>query len=122
MRYFSFGPVLLTTTTTTNLFNPPSLTGGVNVGGATVVYAILRRLRALNKSGADVTLSLWKGATGANAAGTEFIWSGSKVTTAAPNWLDWYGQQRFDTADFLVGGASANTAILLVGEGELYVY
>ena len=36
-------------------------------------YIILRHIRILNKTAGAVTFSLWKGATGANTAGTEVI-------------------------------------------------
>jgi len=113
------GPVALTTTLTTNILNPQTLTGGVSAGGTsnTATYLILRHIRISNKTGSAATFSLWIGATGANAAGTEFI--GTAQSVAANSYVDWYGMVRLDTADFLVGGAGTATALTLSGEGEI---
>lgn len=113
------GPVALTTTLTTNILNPQTLTGGVSAGGTsnTATYLILRHIRVSNKTGSAATFSLWIGATGGNAAGTEFI--GTAQSVAANSYVDWYGMVRLDTADFLVGGAGTTTALTLSGEGEI---
>lgn len=117
-KVFRFGPVALTTTTTTNLLNPPTATGGTNAGSSSN-YIILRHIRIVNKTASSATFSLWLGATGANAAGTEVI--GQGLTVAANAAFDWYGVLRLDAADFLVGGASANTTFSIEGEGEIGV-
>jgi hypothetical protein len=117
-KAFRFGPVALTTTLTTNIFNPPAGSGGVGVT-ATNQYAIIRHIRIVNKTGSAATFSLWLGATGANAAGTEII--GQAFSVAANSAFDWYGLLRFDAADFLVGGAGTATALTIDGEGELGV-
>lgn len=117
-KIFRFGPVALTTTTTTNLLNPPTATGGTNAGSSSQ-YIVLRHIRVVNKTAGSATFSLYLGATGANAAGTEFI--GTLMPVAAYSAYDWYGQIRIDAADFLVGGASANTTLTIQGEGEIGV-
>jgi hypothetical protein len=75
-KTFRFGPVALTTTLTTNLLNPPAASGGVNAGSSSQ-YIVLKHLRITNKTASAATFSLWLGATGANAAGTEVIGSGA---------------------------------------------
>ena len=117
-RPFNFGPVALTNTLTTNILNcnVTSLAGPVGFT-LTQPYIILRHLRVVNKTVGAVTFSLWKGATGANAAGTEVVGVGQSV--AANSSYDWYGIMRFDAADFLVGGASAATSLAIQGEGEI---
>lgn len=117
-KIFRFGPLALTSTTTTNILNPAAATGGVN-GGSAGQYVVLRHIRVVNKTAGAVTCSLWVGATGANAAGTEFAFQGYSVP--ANSYVDWYGVLRLDTADFLVGGASANTSLSIEGEGEVGV-
>jgi hypothetical protein len=117
-KIFNFGPVALTTTLTTNILNPATTTGGVN-GGSSNQYIIIRHLRIVNKTGTAATFSLWKGATGGNAAGTEVVGIGKSVP--ANDSIDWYGMMRFDTADFLVGGAGTTTALSIQGEGEVGV-
>ena len=117
-KIFRFGPIALTNTTTTNLLNPATATGGVNAGSS-AQYIVLRHVRIVNKTAGPVTFSLWLGATGANAAGTEVIGQGTSI--AANSNFDWYGMMRLDAADFLVGGASANTSLSIEGEGEVGV-
>jgi len=117
-RIFTFGPVALTNTLGTNILNCAitSLAGPVGFA-ATQPYIVLRHLRIVNKTSGAVTFSLWKGATGANAAGTEVI--GQGLSVPANSAYDWYGLLRFDAADFLVGGASAATSLSIQGEGEI---
>lgn len=117
-KVFRFGPVALTNTLTTNLLNPPAASGGVNAGSSSQ-YIILKHIRIVNKTAGAVTFSLWLGATGANAAGTEVV--GTALSVAANSAYDWYGMMRLDAADFLVGGASANTSLTIQGEGEIGV-
>ena len=117
-KTFRFGPLALTNTLTTNILNPAAASGGVNAGSSGQ-YIILKHIRIVNKTAGAVTFSLYLGATGANAAGTEVI--GTAYSVAANSAFDWYGYLRLDTADFLVGGASANTSLTIQGEGEIGV-
>ena len=113
-----FGPVAMSNTLTTNIVNPnvTSLAGPVGFT-MTQPYLIIRHIRVVNKTAGAVTFSLWIGATGANAAGTEFMGLGNSV--AANSYVDWYGQLRLDAADFLVGGAGASTSLSFEAEGEI---
>lgn len=117
-KSFRFGPVALTNTLTTNILNPGTLTGGVNMGSGNV-YLLIKHIRIVNKTAGAVTCSFWLGATGANAAGTEII--GQGLSVAANSYVDWFGLLRLDVADFLVGGASAATSLSIEGEGEIGV-
>ena len=118
-RKFRFGPIALTATPTTNVLNPPTASGGVNAG-ASAQYILLYWLKAFNKTGAPATFSLWLGATGANAAGTEVV---TTKSVPANDSVDIYFPSglRIDATDFLVGGASALTTITLTGGGEIGV-
>lgn len=117
-KKFRFGPIALTTTLTTNLLNPATTTGGVNAGSS-AQYIILNHIRITNKTTSAATFSLWLGATGANAAGTETI--GTTTPVAANSSVDWFGSMRLDAADFLVGGSGTATALTISGEGEVGV-
>lgn len=113
-----FGPVAMSNTLTTNILNPPTLTGGVNTGTTNSnTYYLLKHIRIVNKTAGAVTFSLYIGATGANTAGTEF--AGIAQSVAANSFVDWYGNLRLDTGDFLVGGAGAATSLTFQAEGEI---
>lgn len=114
----TFGPVALTTTMTTNII-APAAAGASGVGYTpTATYILLKHVRVVNKTGSAATCSFWKGATGANAAGTEVI--GQALSVPANSYVDWYGQMRLEGANgFLVGGASANTTLTFQAEGEV---
>lgn len=126
-----FGPVAISTTTTTNIINPPTLTGGTGLAGSnSSTYIIIRHIRVVNKTAGAVSVAFWLGATGANTAGTEVIaggaatggalTAGTGVSVGANSYFDYYGALRMDPADFLVGGASAAGLTILV-EGEIAV-
>lgn len=108
---------LLTTTTTTNILNPADAGTG-NVGYTPTASVItIKHMRAINKTGSSATVSLWRSTTGDNTAGKEFGFNAATVAANAS--LDWYGNGVFTAADFLVGGASANSTITLEIEFEV---
>ncbi len=124
--------VALTTTTTTNILNPGTTTGGTGMGSLNGnLYFIVTHIRLVNKTNAAAFCALWKGATGANTAGTEFAFAGAAtagalnantgVSVPANSYVDWYGRVPFYTADFLVGGCATATAVTLNLEGEIGV-
>lgn len=113
----NFGPVALTTTLTTNIVHPADA-GASAVGyTASASFIVLLHVRIVNKTTAAATFSLYLGATGANAAGTEVIGLGQSVAANAS--FDWYGRMRITNAQYLVGGASANTTLTFIAEGEV---
>ena len=97
----TFGPLALTNTLTTNIYNNTS----------PLVYDVIKHINIVNKTAGAVTFSLWLGATGANAAGTEVIGTGRSI--AANSSFDWYGNLKMVSTDFLVGGAGTATALTL---------
>lgn len=117
-KAFNFGPLGLTGTYTTNLLNPATAAGGVN-GGSSAQYIILRHVRIVNVTAGAVTFRLYRDTTGGNTAGKEVV--GLNMSVPANSFIDWYGQMRFDSADFLVGGASAGASLTIQGEGEIGV-
>jgi hypothetical protein len=110
-----FGPVAVANAVG-NLFNPPTLTGGVNPPSGSNTYFVIRHIRIVNKTAGAVTFSGYIGATGGSAAGTEFL--GNALSVAANSYVDWYGAVRLDVADFLTGVAGAATSLTIEGEGE----
>lgn len=102
------GPVALSATLTTNVYNQ----------GSALIFDIIKHIHVANKTAGPVTFSLWLGATGANAAGTELF---NAVSVPANSVYDWYGNLKMLSTDFLVGGASAGTSLTITIEGEQYV-
>lgn len=76
----------------------------------------LRHIRIVNKTGAAATFSLFIGATGGSAAGTEFAFGTNSVP--ANSYVDWYGDFEMDSTDFLTGFASAATTLTINIEFE----
>lgn len=107
--------------TPTNVLNfaITSLSGPVGIT-LTQPYVILNHVRIVNPTNAAITVSLWKGGTGASAAGT--YWELGSYTIGSngsgANYVDIYTKARFDSTDFLVGSASA-TGLVLVAAGEI---
>lgn len=104
----TFGPLALTTTLTTNVYNNASA----------LIYDVIKHLHIANKTAGAVTFTLYLGATGANAAGTE-LFLGTNI--AANDYFDWYGNMKMLSTDFLVGGANTTLALTITGMGEQYV-
>ena len=102
------GPLALTATLTTNVYVPASA----------LIYDIVRQIHVVNKTGAAAWFSLWIGATGANAAGTEFF---NQQSVPAQGVYDWFGGLKLTSADFIVGGAQAITTLTVTIMGESYV-
>jgi hypothetical protein len=114
-KAFRSGPVVVANATG-NILNPQTTAGGVNAPGA-ATYLIIRHIRIVNKTAGAVNVSMWIGATGGSAAGTEFAWQATPVP--ANSFLDWYGVLRLDIADFLTALASAATSLSFEAEGEV---
>ena len=104
----TFGPVGLTNTLTTNVYN--------NSSG--LIYDIIRQIHVANVTNAAAWFSLYLGLTGGNAAGTELF---IEQSVGAYSSFDWYGTLKMLTTDFLVGGASAGSTLTIAGLGEQYV-
>lgn len=64
-------------------------------------YLLVKHIRAINPTSGAVTLTLYKGATGASTSGTQFAFPG--ISIPGNSYLDFYTEARFDAADFLTG-------------------
>jgi hypothetical protein len=80
-------------------------------------YIILTHIRIVNKTSGSVNASLFIGATGASAAGSEFAFSAYPIP--AYSYVDWYGRVRLESSDYLTGLASAGTSLTFEAEGEI---
>ncbi len=109
------GPVALTATLTTNIFNPAAAGSGTGYT-PTASYFICHALHIVNKTTLTHNFTLYKGLTGANTAGTE-LWVAKVVP--ANDAFDWYEDIKFASTDFLVGGADLVTTLVLTMTGEI---
>jgi hypothetical protein len=118
-KILNIQPIALTAVLTTNILNP-ALTSVAGPVGLTMTqpYLILRSIKVTNKTAGAVTFSLWKGATGANVAGTE-LYIGQSVP--ANSVFSDVVLLRLDSGDFIVGGASAATSLTISFAGEIGV-
>ncbi len=114
---FRAGPIALTNAVA-NLLNPGTTTGGVNCTSSPYgnLYILLYQIRVTDKGGAGGNFTLYIGATGGSAAGTEIAKSMSVNTNGE---YIWSGRRRLDVADFLTGLANANTTLTIEFEGEI---
>jgi hypothetical protein len=104
----TFGPLALTTTLTTNVYNNASA----------LIYDKIEHIHVVNKTGSAATFSLWIGLTGANTAGTEWF---NAQSVAANSVYDFYCLVKLLSTDFIVGGAGTTTALTITGSGEQFV-
>lgn len=104
------GPLALTNTLTTNVY--------AGAGGSALLQDEINHIHIANKTGGAVTFTLYLGATGANAAGTE-LWVAKSIS--ANDSFDWYGRLKLLSTDFIVGGASAATSLTITMSGKQMV-
>ena len=86
--------------------------------GSALIYTIVRHIHIANKTAGAVTFSLYVGATGASASGTELY---KDVSIPANGTLDYYPVMRMDSTDFLTGVASAASSLVITIDGEQMV-
>jgi hypothetical protein len=117
-KIIRIGPITMGTAVA-NVVTAPTLTGGTNLQGTnTATYLVLRHIRVVNKTASAATFSMWVDqTTGGSTAGKEFM--GTAQSVPANSYVDWYGQVRLDTADYLTGSASAATTLVFQAEGEI---
>ena len=114
-----FGPVAMSATMTTNIV-APAAAGASAVGyTATASYILINHIRITNKTGSAATFRLFKGATGANAAGTELAFDQSVPANSSVDLYFPTGLRLEGTNGFLVGGASAGTTLTFEADGEV---
>ncbi len=111
-RIFRVGPVAMVLTTPTDILNPniTSTAGPVGITSFPDPYFIIRHIHIANRTGSNVSFSLYIGATGGSASGTE-LWK--DYLMAANSDFDRYGAWRLDAADFLTGHATVASAAII---------
>ena len=122
-KIFNSQPAYIATagmTTACNLFNCSITTltpQGVGFAAAQP-YAIQKHIRVSNQlTTSAVNVTLYKGTTLTTAAGAQFALA--SVSIPAQSFVDWYGQARFDSTDFLTGLSSLPLSAVINMEGEI---
>jgi hypothetical protein len=83
---------------------------------ASTIYTSIRQIHIANVTAGAVTFSLYIGATGGSAAGTELF---KNVSVAANGGVfDHYCDRRMNSTDFLSGLASAATSLTITVDAE----
>ena len=125
-KIFNSEPAFIATNSLTtvqaggNLFNCAVTTLAAQGIGFTASqpYAIMKHIHVTNTlTTSAVNVTLYKGATVSSVSGTQFQFS--SVSIPAQSYLDWYGQHRFDSADYLTGYASLPNAVTINMDGEI---
>jgi hypothetical protein len=82
---------------------------------ASTIYTVIRHIHIANVTAGAVTFTLYVGATGGSAAGTQLF---TAKSVAANDVYDYYGILRMASSDFLTGLASAATSLTITVSGE----
>jgi len=101
------GPAFLAAAAT-DIYTPP----------ASTIYIVIRHIHIANVTAGAVTFTLYIGATGGSAAGTE-LFKGYSVP--ANSTFDYYCTKKLVSTDFLSGLASAGSSLTIIVEGEQVV-
>ncbi len=88
-----------------NIYTPPNA----------AVLVLIKHIHIANNTAGAVTFSLFVGATGGSAAGTELF---PAKSVAAHDTYDYYCSMLMASTDFLSGLASAATSLIITVEGE----
>jgi len=122
-KIFNSQPAYIATagmTTACNLFNCSVTTltpQGIGFAAAQP-YAIQKHIRVMNQlTTSAINVTLYKGTTLTTAAGSSFALT--SVSIAAQSYVDWYGQARFDSTDYLTGLSSLPLAAIINMDGEI---
>lgn len=116
-KIIGLGPKAITNAVT-NMVNPPTVSGGTGLAGTnSATYLIIKRISVINKTATPIVYSMYIGATGGSAAGTEFMRAAYTIPPFGRD--DFFCCRRLDTADFLTAVASANTSLVFEGAAEI---
>lgn len=126
-KIFNFEPAAISSSTLAtvggNLFCCLSTPAFIGIAAA-APYAILKHIRVNNiLTTSAVTVSLFKGLfnTGSTVLTNSFALT--SVSIPASSYVDWYGQARFDSTDYLTGcvwGLTSSSANIVI-DGEIGV-
>lgn len=102
-----FGPAYLAASAA-DIYTPP----------ASTIYTVIRHIHIANVTAGAVTFTLYVGATGGSAAGTELF---KGVSIAGNSYFPYYMSMKMLSTDFLSGLASAGSSLTIELEVEQHV-
>jgi hypothetical protein len=88
-----------------NIYTPP----------ASTIYTVIRQIKMANVTATAATATLYVGATGGSAAGTEIL-KGVSIPANSEYYMNLV--LRMDSTDFLTGLSGTASAVTIVVEGE----
>ena len=88
-----------------DIYTPPAAT----------IFTVIRHIHVCNKTAGAATFTLYIGATGGSAAGTELF---NEYSVAADSTFDYYCVLKLLSTEFLTGLASAGNTLTITVEGE----
>lgn len=116
-RSLNFEPVYVSNAIG-NIYNCKFTTVTGGVGNPQVQpYTLIKHIRITNSGSSAATVSLYKGATAGSTGSTEFAFAGTSIP--GNSYVDWYGSNRFDSADFLSGIAGTESVLTINIDGEV---
>jgi len=90
----------------------------IYVPSSALIFGVIRHIHLVNKDSSVRTVSLYIGATGGSAGGTEIL---KDKSIAVGDTYDYWCATKVLSTDFLTGIASAASAIVITIDGEEYV-
>lgn len=86
---------------------------------ASTIYTVIKHIHVANKDSSARTFTLYIGATGGSAGGTELF---KDVSVAVGSYFDWYSPGiKLVSTDFLSGIASSASTLVITVSGEQFV-
>ncbi|HEV8474601.1 MAG TPA: hypothetical protein VGR82_17620 [Methylomirabilota bacterium] len=115
----TFGPVFIANAAG-NLVAPAAAGAGGVGYTATADVLFIKHIRIVNKTAGAVTYTLYKGATGGSASGTEVVGAGKSVAANSAEDMYFSPALRLEGANgFLTGVAGSANALVFTAEGEV---
>lgn len=107
----TYGPAFLSSSAGTNIYQ-----GGQS--GSALIYDKVEVLHLVNVTASQATATIYLGATGGSAAGTQLF---SAWPIAANGYWDYVAVLKMLSTDFLTGSASGASTIAITIMGEQFV-
>jgi len=106
----TFGPLLLTSTVTTSVYNNTSA----------LIYDVIKQINVANVTGGAITFTLYIGTSATDTTTGKQLFQSVSVpaNTTSPFY---FAGLKLTSTDWIVGGASALNSLTITAMGEQYV-